>query len=57
VNLSTDEVKDGREKQVEFNMSTIAGKTIGIAALRVMANSFGVGYYPRQRHIRALSTS
>lgn len=42
---------------VRFNLSTLAGKTIDSATLRLIASSVGVGYYPRQWHIRALSTS
>jgi hypothetical protein len=42
---------------VRFNLSTIAGKTIDSATLRLTTSSVGVGYYPRQWHIRALATS
>lgn len=42
---------------VKFNLSAIAGKTIDSATLRLRASSIGVGYVPRQWHVRAQATS
>jgi len=42
---------------VKFNLSTLSGKTIDSATLKLMASSVGVGTAPRQWHIRAQATS
>jgi hypothetical protein len=42
---------------VKFNTSTLAGKTIDSATLKLVVQTSGVGYYPRNWHIRALATS
>ena len=39
----------------QFNLSALAGKTIGSAILHLKASSIGVGYYPRIWHVRALA--
>jgi uncharacterized repeat protein (TIGR02543 family) len=41
----------------KFNSSTLAGKTIDSATLKLVVQSSGVGYYPRNWLIRALATS
>jgi chitodextrinase len=42
---------------VQFNLSSLAGKTIGSAILKLKASSIGVGYYPRMWHVRALAST
>ena len=42
---------------VKFNLSTIVGKTIDSATLRLSAGAVGDGVHPRQWHIFALSTT
>jgi hypothetical protein len=41
---------------VQFNLSSLAGKTIISAALQLQTSSYGVGYNPRQWHVHALSS-
>jgi hypothetical protein len=42
---------------VKFDVSSLVGKTIDSATLKLEVSSAGVGYYPRQWHIRAMLTS
>ncbi|HAS53416.1 MAG TPA: hypothetical protein DCS42_04390 [Nitrospiraceae bacterium] len=42
---------------VKFNVSTLAGKTIDSAILRLEVSSPGVGYYPKNFKIGAVATS
>jgi hypothetical protein len=42
---------------VKFNLSTLAGKTVDSATLKLVVNSKGVGYLARQWYVRALATS
>ncbi len=42
---------------VRFNTSSLAGKTIDSATLKLVTSSCGVGYYPRQWHVRAMYTT
>ncbi len=42
---------------VRFNTSSLAGKTIDSAILKLVTMSCGVGYSPRQWHVRAMYTS
>jgi len=42
---------------VQFNLSSLAGKTIISAALQLQTSSYGVGYNPRQWNVHALSSS
>jgi hypothetical protein len=42
---------------VRFNLSSLTSKTIESATLTLTTSLRGVGYYPRQWHIRALATS
>jgi hypothetical protein len=44
------------ESLVYFDVSTLAGTTINSAALELVVDSPGVGYYPRDWHIFALAT-
>jgi hypothetical protein len=41
---------------VQFNLGSLAGKTIISAALQLQTFSYGVGYNPRQWHVYALSS-
>jgi uncharacterized protein YjdB len=41
---------------VQFNLSSLAGKTIISAALQLQTSSYGVGFNPRQWYVHALST-
>jgi hypothetical protein len=42
---------------VKFNISTLAGKTVDSATLKLVVNSKGVGNLARQWYLRALATS
>jgi hypothetical protein len=42
---------------VRFDLSSLTGKTIISGGLNLTTSMRGVGYYPRQWHVRALSTS
>jgi len=45
------------ESLVKFDTSSLAGKTIDSATLKLVTSSCGVGYYPRPWHVMAMLTS